>query len=65
MAQSYQPTTDELRQAWRDSGLWRIGHSFEQDSKEPMLMKALTNAVLARHKKNALPQQGRLTLELV
>jgi len=57
---TYQPTSDELRAVWRETGLWRDGHTFEHDSQVPVVHKALCNAVIARHKSNSLPQQGNL-----
>jgi hypothetical protein len=63
MATSYQPTTEELKDIWKRAGLWRAGHKFELDIQVPVIRQCLTNAVLAQHKRQPLPEQGRLELE--
>lgn len=64
MNASYQPTTDEMRDVWKRSGLWRDGHTFEQDIQVPVIRDTLRRAVIAQHKTQTLPQQGSLELEL-
>lgn len=63
MAHSYEPTTEELKARWKESGLWREGHKFEEDIKQPAIQKCLRNAVICLHKKQQLPQQAALLLE--
>lgn len=62
MPQTYTPTTDELRDAWRRSGLWRRGHTFQQDVAVPCIALGLRNVVIASHKQTALPEQRALQL---
>ena len=63
MANSYEPTTEELKDVWKRAGLWRNGHSFDADIQVPVIRQCLTNAVIAQHKRSNLPQQGSLNLE--
>lgn len=63
MATAYEPTTQELKDIWKRAGLWRDGHTFERDIQVPVIRKTLTNAVIAQHKRNQLPEQGSLQLE--
>lgn len=64
MAPSYEPTTEELKAQWKLSGLWRVGHKFEDDIKVPEIQKCLRNAVICLHRKQQLPQQAALALEV-
>jgi hypothetical protein len=59
----YEPTTDELKAVWQGSGLWRDGHTFDDDIKVPVIRDTLRRAVIARHKSNpSLPEQANLPL---
>jgi hypothetical protein len=52
--------TDELRQAWRRAGLWRIGMSFEQAQSAPLVRWALRRSALAHRHTHHHPAQPRL-----
>lgn len=64
MKTDYEPTQQELKEAWQRAGLWRGGHTFEKDMQVPCIAKTVRNVVIARHYKNQLPQQARLNLEV-
>jgi hypothetical protein len=63
MTTAYEPTTAELQDVWKRTGLWRGGHTFEKDIQVPVILLTLRNAVLASHKTHALPEQASLQLE--
>lgn len=60
MATTHEPTTAELKEAWKKCGLWRSGHTFAEDMQRPIIVWALRKTVLARNKKHATPAQGVL-----
>lgn len=60
MKEDHEPTTAELKEIWKRSGLWRTGHSFSDDIQRPIIVWALRKAVIAQHKKRETPDQGIL-----
>lgn len=55
-----QPTTAELKDIWLRAGLWRLGHSFEEDIQRPVIVQVLTIQARRLHKTHHTPVQGVL-----
>lgn len=52
-------TTDELRDAFRDSGLWRAGWTFARAQACPLVWQSLNCMVRARRRKAAAHGQAQ------
>jgi len=65
MQTTYEPTTAELQDAWKCTGLWRRGHTFEKDIQVPVILQTLRMGIIARHKSHTLPEQAALPLGAV
>lgn len=60
MGNTYEPTTEELKAQWKRTGLWRLGHRFEDDLQIPVIVRVLRIGVIARHRTQSLPEQCSL-----
>lgn len=57
------PTTTELKAAWRRGLLWRCGISYQRAITTPLLLRVLTHSALAHRKTHPGPTQLNLTQE--
>ena len=60
MVTEFPPTTAELKSAYRRSGLWRVGVSFEQAQAMRLVLWTMEKSALAARRRDRLPVQPAL-----
>ena len=60
---SYQPTTEELRDAFRRGRLWWLGWTFEKAESVPYVAQALANQV-REERRRCKARAGRLPVQM-
>lgn len=52
----------EMKRFWKQTGLAFLGHRFEDDIKNPILVMCMKNGVQAKRRKNMAPTQATFNL---
>ena len=55
-----EPTTDELKAAYKRARLWAAGITYQRAIETPLVLRVLRHAATAHAKKHQPPQQARL-----